>query len=236
VPPTRRARALATHRRLIEIAVEQFSSQPYNEVAVGKIAERAGVAHGVVFHHFGTKRGLYLEAVREISHRLFELDATDPAASPGTQLRDVLCQHFTRMEQNEELMLGYVRGSLALAADPEAWNVLEQRRERMVDWMCDVVGLDPESVALRLTLRSAGDNLDQMSVRWLRQGRRFPVDTMAEAMVHLVIGALRAAQELDPAVQTAQAVRLLTDPTLDTVRSARADTGPAPRHAAGSAR
>lgn len=36
---------------------------------------------------------------------------------------------------------------------------------------------------------------------------------MAEAMVHLVIGALRAAQELDPTLHTAQAVLLLTDPT-----------------------
>jgi AcrR family transcriptional regulator len=207
----------------LEVAVQQFSSQPYDEVPVGRIAQQAGVAHGVVFHHFGTKRGLFLATVREISHRLFELAATDPSSTPGAQLRDVLRQHFIKMEQNEELMLGYVRGSWTLVADAEAWDVLEQFRERMVDWMCELVGLDSESSALRLTLRSMGDDLDQMSVRWLRQGRRFPVDAMAEAMVHLVIGALRAAQQLDPTLHTAQAVLLLTDPALETARPAHVD-------------
>src|SRR5205823_2704255 len=68
----RQERAAATRQRLIDVAVHQFAAKPYNEVAVGEIAEQAGVAHGLLFHHFGNKRGIYLEAVREISHRLFE--------------------------------------------------------------------------------------------------------------------------------------------------------------------
>jgi AcrR family transcriptional regulator len=207
---SRQERAAATRQHLIEVAVHQFAAKPYNEVAVGEIAEGAGVAHGLLFHHFGNKRGLYLEAVREISHRLFELHTADSAAPPGEQLRDVLRQHFLRMAEHEDLLLGYVRNSVAMAADPEAWDALEVQRVRMVTWMCEITGLDPENVALCLAIRSAGDAMDQLTVRWLRQGRTFEIEKLVEAMVNIVIGAIRAAHSLDPSLNIRRAVKLLT--------------------------
>lgn len=210
VSTTRQERAAATRLRLIDVAVHQFAAKRYNEVAVSDIAEQAGVAHGSMFHHFGSKRGLYLEAVREISHRLFELNVPDPTMRPSLQLRDVLRQHFDRVVQNQDLLLGYVRGSAAMAADPEAWQTLEHYRMRMVVWTCEVAGLDPEDPALRLMLRTVGDALDQLSVRWLRQRPGFEIDAVVEAMVHMVTGALRAAQSLDPTLDTKRAIKLLS--------------------------
>ena len=119
-PTTRQARTAATRQRLIDVAVHQFATKPYNEVWVSEIAGQAGVAHGLMFHHFGNKRGLYLEAVREISRRLFELQPADPEALPSAQLRDVLRQHFQRMSDNEDLLLGYVRGAIAMSAETRA--------------------------------------------------------------------------------------------------------------------
>lgn len=206
----RQERALATRRKLLEVAVHQFALRPYNQVPVSDIAEQAGVAHGLLFHYFGSKRGLYLEAVSEISQRLFDVSPRDPHAPAGTQLRDVLHQHFTRVAENEDLLLGYVRGSVAMTADPEAWEVLEGFRLRMVDWVCDVTGIDGNSPAIRLMLRTAGDALDQLSVRWLRQGRPFGIEKLVEAMVHLVTGSLAAAQSLDAALDTAGGIELLS--------------------------
>jgi AcrR family transcriptional regulator len=210
--PTRQERAQATRRRLLEVAVSRFAARAYNDVAVSDIAEGAGVAHGLLFHHFGSKRGLYLEAVREISRRLFDVTPTDRSAPPGTQLRDILRQHFTRVAENEELLLGYVRGSVAMSADPEAWDVLEGFRLRMVDWVCAAAGIDPGSAAMRLMLRTAGDALDQLSVRWLQQGRQFEIERMVEAMVNVVIGSLAAARSLDPTLDTGPGIELLSTP------------------------
>jgi AcrR family transcriptional regulator len=207
---TRQERTAATRQRLIDVAVDQFATKRYNEVAVGDIARQAGVAHGLMFHHFGNKRGLYLAAVQEISRRLFELHAPDPSGRPSVQLRQILRQHFERMAQNQDLLLGYVRGSAAMAADPEAWATLEHYRMGMVEWTCEVAGLDPERPALRLMLRAAGDTLDQLSVRWLQQSPEFAIDAVVEAMVHMVTGALRAAQALDPTLDTRRAIKSLT--------------------------
>lgn len=207
---TRQERAAATRRRVLEVAVTQFAARPYNEVPIGDIAEAAGVAHGLVFHHFGSKRGLYLEVVREISHRLFDVAPRNPEASPGAQLRDILGQHFARVATNEDLLLGYVRGSIAMSADPEAWEVLEGFRLRMVDWVCDAVGIERSSAAMQLMLRTAGDALDQLSVRWLQRGREFEIDRLVEAMVHVVTGSLAAAGALDPALETTRGIELLS--------------------------
>jgi AcrR family transcriptional regulator len=210
VKGTRQERAAATRQRLLEVAVHQFAARSYNDVAVSDITDGAGVAHGVVFHHFGNKRGVYLAAVREISHRLFELRTPDPSAQPRDQIREVLREHFNRMSDNEDLLRGYLQGSPALAADAEAWDALEHHRMGMVIWTSTAVGLDPDNDALRLMLRAAGDAMDQLSLRWLQQGRGFPVDDLAEAMVRMVVGALWAARALDPALDVEPAAALLS--------------------------
>ena len=44
-------------------AVELFSSMPYEDVSVDALVDRAAIAHGMVSYHFGSKRGLFAEAV-----------------------------------------------------------------------------------------------------------------------------------------------------------------------------
>jgi len=69
-PNTRKARAAETRRRLVQAAVDQFSERHYDDVAVSHIAESAGVAHGLLFHYFDSKRGIYLEAMHEAARAL----------------------------------------------------------------------------------------------------------------------------------------------------------------------
>src|SRR5260370_40246000 len=85
-----RKKGVANRQRMLEAAVELFADRPFDDVRVGEIAERAGVAHGLMFHHFGPKRGVYLEAVHEISRRLFELSLPDPNLPPYDQIRQLL--------------------------------------------------------------------------------------------------------------------------------------------------
>ncbi|WP_218022230.1 TetR family transcriptional regulator [Nocardia amamiensis] len=52
----RAAQASETRQRLLDAAVRLFAERGYDEVAVADIAEAAGVAHGLLYHHFGNKR------------------------------------------------------------------------------------------------------------------------------------------------------------------------------------
>lgn len=209
LPATRQEKAQATRRRLLAVAVELFAERPFHDVQVQEIAAMAGVAHGVLFHHFGSKRGLYVEAVNEISKLLFELPLPEPGAPPRARIRQILFEHFHRISQHERLVVGYINGSLGIASDPEAWEVLETRRITIISHALEVVGLDPTAEAPRMTLRAISAGMDQLSALWVQQNRAYPVDALVEAMMQIIVGALRGASALDPSLDTSSAEDLL---------------------------
>src|SRR5271163_3209323 len=77
----RQAQAELTRRKLLEAAVEHFSARHFDDVAASDITETAGVAQGLLFHYFGNKRGIYLEALRDAATRLNA--ATTPPPGDG---------------------------------------------------------------------------------------------------------------------------------------------------------
>ena len=44
--------------------VREFATAGYRAASTNRIVQAAGVSKGLLFHHFGDKKGLYLEAVR----------------------------------------------------------------------------------------------------------------------------------------------------------------------------
>jgi len=53
-------------RQLIDAARALFSQRPYDQVTTGEIAQKAGVAYGLIAHHFENKRGLYIAVMNEM--------------------------------------------------------------------------------------------------------------------------------------------------------------------------
>lgn len=58
-----------TRDRLLDAAEGLFGERGYEVVGIREIAERAGVNLSGIKYHFGSKRGLYLEAVRRTMDR-----------------------------------------------------------------------------------------------------------------------------------------------------------------------
>lgn len=78
----------STRARLLEAALRQFSSQPYQTVEVNALAAEAGVTIGALYHHFQSKQGIYGVVRDEITLRLLDrMEAAADAAPPGQHLR-----------------------------------------------------------------------------------------------------------------------------------------------------
>ncbi|PWJ04648.1 hypothetical protein DKG34_27200 [Streptomyces sp. NWU49] len=207
-PPTRRqAAAQETRRKLLHAALENFSRRPYGEVTVGDIARTAGVAHGLLSHHFQGKESLYAEVVREIDQ---QLRAATEFASEGPVV-DRLRQHFTAhlrfLAAHEDVALHLVLRR-AQATDL-ASAAFEATREEGVRTICAVLGLDADDPALLLAMRGFGAACDEMSLLWLRNGRPVEAGTLAEAWIALLAGSLRAAHALAPRPALREALRTL---------------------------
>jgi AcrR family transcriptional regulator len=207
----RQAQADLTRRALLEAAVEHFSARHFDDVATSDITETAGVAQGLLFHYFGNKRGIYLEALRDAASRL-NAATTPPSSdgSPGEQFRRMLRSHLAYLSEHDGLALRLVLGGSG--GDPEAWRIFDESRWHTIEWTCRLLELDIARPALRLMLRSCAGALDEATTYWLNNDRPFDPDAMVEVVVELLVTSLRCAAQLDPEVDIGDAVAKLTDP------------------------
>ncbi|WP_033295831.1 TetR/AcrR family transcriptional regulator [Amycolatopsis jejuensis] len=69
--------------RLIEAAMHQFEVAGYEAVNVVELASKASVTTGSLYHHFGSKLGLYLTVREELEKRIVERIEGAAAAAGG---------------------------------------------------------------------------------------------------------------------------------------------------------
>ncbi|WP_084513324.1 TetR/AcrR family transcriptional regulator [Nocardia mikamii] len=206
---TRAARAAETRQRLIDTAIEEFSTKHYDAVTVGEIAKSAGVAHGLLFHYFGNKRGIYLEAMREAARNL-DVSENIPTEGPaGERIRALFSANLHYLAEHRGLARRLVLGGRG--ADPEAWELFEADRWRAIEWAARLLRLDPTAKAIRMMLRTAVSSVDEAIAYWIDADQPFDADSVVEALVDLTATSLRCAARLDPtlAVAVDEAIRLL---------------------------
>ncbi|WP_195031584.1 TetR/AcrR family transcriptional regulator [Nocardia abscessus] len=206
---SRAVQAAETRQRLVDAAVELFAERSYDEVAVADICRAADAAHGLVFHYFGTKRGLYLEAIRDTSNRILQTHVLRPDISPVEQIRSAFTAQFSFLAAHRGLALRLVLGGRG--ADPEAWEVLEAGRWQTIEAWISLLGLDPQNQALRMMIRSIVGAIDEAAVYWLQNDEPFDVGAVVECLMQLTVAAARSAAALDPTLDVESALRPLLD-------------------------
>jgi AcrR family transcriptional regulator len=78
--------------RLALAAVKQFGARPFDEVTVGELAAAADVTTGALYHHFGSKLGLYDFVRQDVEQRLLDRmeGAIAASASPSDRSAAVM--------------------------------------------------------------------------------------------------------------------------------------------------
>lgn len=61
-----------THDRIVDAALDLFAEKGFGAVSVQSISGQAGVAHGTVFWHFGSKKDLYIATAKYAGRLLRE--------------------------------------------------------------------------------------------------------------------------------------------------------------------
>jgi AcrR family transcriptional regulator len=88
----------ASERRdqLMATALEVFARQGFHATSMNEIADAAGVTKPVLYQHFTSKRGLYLELLSDVGNHLLEAiaKATANAGSPRAQVERGFAAYF----------------------------------------------------------------------------------------------------------------------------------------------
>ncbi|MDT3399630.1 helix-turn-helix domain-containing protein [Streptomyces sp. B1866] len=192
-------KAHRTDRRalLIQAAADLFARRAYDEVTAGEIAKRAGVAYGLIAHHFSNKRGLYLATIQAAAANLRAVHETPPAGdTPAARLRDALTRHIRYTEANAAGFLTLMRGGSG--SDPQVRAIIEDLRWHGARRLLTGLGVTgPVCPALRATMRGWVGYLDEILIDWLRH-EDLPVEDLVVLATQTLTGALRAAHALDP--------------------------------------
>lgn len=90
MPRATAAAAAETARRLVEIAADLFAERGYAAVALDDVAVAGGVTRGAVYHHYGSKAGLFRAVAahlqREVAATLVAA-AEEAPGGPAERLR-----------------------------------------------------------------------------------------------------------------------------------------------------
>ncbi|ONI72198.1 hypothetical protein BWI15_19200 [Kribbella sp. ALI-6-A] len=198
----RQAAAEQTRQKLLAAAVAEFSQRPYSEVTVGGIAKAAGVAHGLVSHHFQGKQGAYAAAVDAVYQQIRAAEDGPVAVAVRDQVRQRFRAFLSFVAEHPDTAL-----NLVLAAGRDQAFVTQ--REYGLRMLAGLLGLDRDHPAVAAVLGSFADATEGLTASWLRQGRPFTVDAMVEAFCALLAGAIRAARELDASLDVTEALEQL---------------------------
>ncbi|MBV9229286.1 MAG: TetR/AcrR family transcriptional regulator [Chloroflexi bacterium] len=93
-PATRGTKKSMTRERLLDAALELFAERGFEATSTKLIAQQAGVPHGLIHYHFGTKHNLLASLLAERSF-FPEIEARFAAARAGTDPRSALIEVCT---------------------------------------------------------------------------------------------------------------------------------------------
>jgi AcrR family transcriptional regulator len=198
----KRARTAIGDRRqlIIDAARKLFASRPYDQVTTSEIAKNAGVAYGLIAHHFENKRGLYLAVMNEIAVEIAAVQLTPPpeGASLLDQLRHALRNHVAYIDTYSDSFVALLRG--ALGADVEHQAAMDRLRWLGAERILLALGIsEPIPPALRTAMRGWVGYLDEMMIDRITH-RDVDADVLVELATATLLTTLRSAAAIDRSI------------------------------------
>lgn len=188
--------AVMRREELLAVGLRLFSDRPYDELVLDDIASEAGVAKGLIYYYFGSKRGLYVAIVQAAAAELRERLDPDPALPPAGRLSRSLDAYLRYVEERSAGYRTLLGGGIG--SDPEVLAIRDEQRAFVVELMLEGLDLpgDPPP-ALRTALEGWLSFVEGVSLDWLVR-RDLEPEQVRDLLMAALSGALAAACAVDP--------------------------------------
>lgn len=184
---------------LLAIGRQLFARHAYDELSIDDVAAAAGVAKGLLYYYFKSKRGFYLATIRAEADELLALAQPDPALPPAERLRRTLDAYLEFVNKASERFRALVVAGLG--SDPEVRAIRDRDRAEFLRLLAEGVAHQPEpSPALRAVLEGWLSFIEGVSLDWLDH-RDLTADQLRELLVAALAGSLHAALAVDPTLE-----------------------------------
>lgn len=171
--------------------MELFSTRPYEDVSVDEVCAHAGVAHGLVSYHFGSKRRMFAAAVQQAWREL--LDFEKPRSDEQTasaMMRGSVRRHFEYVQRHPQRFASLMCTG---HADPDILETMVAARTEALAEIQAGLGcpMNPPP-ALRIALHGWAGLLEGMTLDYIHH-HDLDIDEVVDLCVQALISAVRSA-------------------------------------------
>ena len=187
-PAYRRLDVDERRQQLLERGAELFTSHPYEELSMSKIASEVGISKGLLYHYFPSKQAYFEATLGAWADQLRERTEPDPDLPPVEQLKGSLDAFLELVEENA----GAYRNLMKSAAGvPEIRDLIEEVRRATAQRILD--GIYPNGAPPKARIAVSGWLwfMDGACLNWIEH-RDVERGEMRDLLLGVLMGALMA--------------------------------------------
>jgi AcrR family transcriptional regulator len=196
-PAYRRLDVDERRQQLLERGAELFTSHPYEELSMSKIAREVGVSKGLLYHYFPSKQAFFEATLSAWAEQLRERTEPDPELSPVEQLTASLDAFLELVEENAAAYRNLMQSATGV---PEIRDLIEEVRRATAERILG--GLYPEEVPPKARIAISGWLwfMDGACLNWIEH-RDIEREELRDLLLGVLMGALLAAGALPDVAQ-----------------------------------
>lgn len=187
-PAYRRLDVDERRQQLLERGAELFTSHPYEELSMSKIAAEVGISKGLLYHYFPSKQAYFEATLGAWAEQLRERTEPDPDLPPIEQLKGSLDAFLELVEENAVAYRNLMRSAAGVAEIRELIEAV--RRQTAERILAGIYPQDPPPKA-RIAVSGWLWFMDGACLDWVEH-RDVEREELRDLLLGVLMGALLA--------------------------------------------
>lgn len=196
-PSYRRLGVDERRQQLLERGAELFTSHPYDELSMNKIAAEAGISKALLYHYFPSKQAFFEETLSVWAEELRVRTEPDPGLPPVEQMKSSLGAFLAMVEENG---VAYRNLMDSATSAPEIRDLIDEVRRRTAERILDALYSAAPPPKARTAVRGWLWFMDGACLDWIEH-RDIDRDELRDLLLGVLMGSLVAAGALPDADQ-----------------------------------
>ncbi|MBZ4318691.1 TetR/AcrR family transcriptional regulator [Streptomyces sp. SCA2-4] len=199
-------RARARRAELIAVGRKLFADTSYDALSMDDIARHAGVAKGLIYYYFSSKRGYYLAIIEDAVAELVERARSTHALPPVERVHHTVDGYLRYARHHQAAYRAIVTGGVGFDADVIA--IRDRVREQLLTAMARAAwGRTDLPPVARTALVGWLAAVEGMTLDWLTRSEP-PREVVCGLLVRALGDTLRTIEEHEPTCPAPERTRL----------------------------
>ncbi len=195
-PSYRRLDVDERRRQLLDRGAELFTSHPYDELSMSRIAAEVGISKALLYHYFPSKQAFFEETLSTYAEQLRERTEPDPDLPPIEQLTASLDAFLSLVEENA---VAYRSLMASATGVPAIRDLVDEVRRRTAQRILDGLFAGDAPPKARTAVNGWLWFMDGACLNWIEHGD-LEREELRDLLLGVLMGSLVAADAMPDAV------------------------------------